>query len=263
MSKTVLTDMDFGGVAKVTGLAAPSGSSDAATKSYVDGAIQPNAWKDNVRVKAQVNINLSAPGASIDGITMANGDRFLAPAQTTTSQNGIYIFNGAATPATRASDADTADKLEQATVTVDEGTEPGTTWRQTQVNFVLDTDPVAFTSFGNAAPSASESTPGLIEIATQAETDTGTDDARAITPLKLTTWSGRKRKATATIGDGSATSFNIDHNFGMRDVVVEVYKNSGNYDTVIADVTRPSTNRVTLTFAAAPASNAYNVVIIG
>lgn len=39
-----------------------------------------------------------------------------------------------------------------------------------------------------ALPSASETTPGVIEIATQSETDTGTDDARAVTPKKLKTF---------------------------------------------------------------------------
>lgn len=34
---------------------------------------------------------------------------------------------------------------------------------------------------------ASETVAGILEIATQAETDTGTDDARAVTPLKLAT----------------------------------------------------------------------------
>ena len=33
--------------------------------------------------------------------------------------------------------------------------------------------------------------------------------------------------------------------------------------TVLCDVTRPSVNRVTLAFAAAPASNAFTVVVIG
>ena len=95
------------------------------------------------------------------------------------------------------------------------------------------------------------------------ETDGGTDDTRIVTPLKLTNWSGRKRKAIATIGDGSATTFNLDHNFATRDVTVEVYKNTGNFNTVLDDVTRPSTIRVTLTFATAPALNSYNVVVIG
>lgn len=38
-----------------------------------------------------------------------------------------------------------------------------------------------------APPSASETVQGIIEIATQAETNAGTDDARAVTPLKLET----------------------------------------------------------------------------
>lgn len=36
-----------------------------------------------------------------------------------------------------------------------------------------------------AVPDASETVKGIIEIATQGETDTGTDDLKAITPLKL------------------------------------------------------------------------------
>lgn len=39
----------------------------------------------------------------------------------------------------------------------------------------------------SAAVSASETAAGSIELATQAETDTGTDDTRAVTPLKLLT----------------------------------------------------------------------------
>jgi len=34
-------------------------------------------------------------------------------------------------------------------------------------------------------------------------------------------------------------------------------------DTVIANVTRNSTSQVTVSFASAPASNAYKVVVIG
>jgi len=263
MGKSVLSDLDFGNSARVTNLPEPANAQDAATKNYVDSAVEGIAWKDSVRVHAQANVNLAAPGAAIDGVNMAVNDRFCAPAQTATEENGIYIWNGAAVPATRAGDASTAEELEQAVFTVEEGTSAGATFRQTAVNFILDTDPVAFTSFGTAAGAASEGSAGTAELATQAEVDTGTDDARIVTPLKLANWAGRKRKATATIGDGAATSFNLDHNFSSRDVSVEVYKNSGNYDSVLVDVTRPSVNRVTLTFAAAPALNSYNVVVIG
>lgn len=42
-------------------------------------------------------------------------------------------------------------------------------------------------SIGGAVSDASETVKGIIEIATQAETNTGTDDVRALTPLKATT----------------------------------------------------------------------------
>ena len=263
MSKPVRSDLDFGSVARIIGLLDPASAQDAATKAYVDSAVEGLAWKDSARVASVANINLSAPGATIDGITMSANDRFLAKDQSSSLENGIYIYNGAATPATRAPDASTAAELEQAVLTVEEGTSAGATYRQTAVNFTLDTDPIAWTSFGTAAGAASESSAGVVELATQGETDTGTDDARAITPLKLANHSGRKRKTSGTIGDGSSTSFNIDHNFNMREVVVAVYLNSGNYDEVLVDVTRPTVNRVTLAFASAPASAAYAYTIIG
>lgn len=71
------------------------------------------------------------------------------------------------------------------------------------------------------------------------------------------------RKTGAIIGDGTATSFNITHNFGTRRVKVEVYSNAAPYDTVVADVERPDTNTVTIRFGAAPAASAYEVVVIG
>ena len=148
-------------------------------------------------------------------------------------------------------------------VTVEEGTSAGATFRQSAVNGTIDSSAVNWTNFGTSAPAATETVAGIAEIATQAEADTGTDDTRMVTPLKMANWSGRKRKFTANFGDGSATSFNVDHNFNMREVTVEVYRNSGNYDTVLCDVTRPTVNRVTLGFAAAPAASAFTVVIIG
>lgn len=250
--------------ARITGLQSAAAADEPVTLAQMQAQLEGVSWKDSVRVASTANLTISGPGATIDGITMVSGDRVLVKDQSTQSQNGIYVWTGAATPMTRASDANSFNELEAAVVTVEEGTSNGgTKWRQTQVNGTIDSSNVIWQADTTSVPSASESTAGTVELATQGETDTGTDDTRAITPLKLANWSGRRRKATANIGDGSATSFNIDHNFGMREVVVEIFKNSGNYDTVIADVTRPSTNRVTLTFAAAPASNAYTVVIIG
>ena len=263
MSKQVLSDFDFNNAARIVNLPDPTLAQHPATKAYVDSAVEGLAWKDSVRVASTANLTITGPGATIDGVTMSANDRVLLKDQTTASQNGLYIWNGAAVSMTRAADANTFAELEQAVVTVEEDTSAGASFRQTAVNGTIDSTSVTWASFGTSAAAATETTAGVLEIATQSETDTGTDDLRAITALKLNNWSGRKRKATATFGDGSATSFNIDHNFNTRDVQVEVYRNSGNYDSVLCDVTRPSVNRVTLTFAAAPAASAFNVVVLG
>ena len=261
MSRPILVDQDHGGVARILGLPSPIGAAEPATKGYVDSAVEGLSWKDSVRAASVANINLAAPGAAINGVNMVVNDRFLAKDQTNGAENGVYVWNGAATPATRSNDANTFDELEQAVVSVEEGTSAGTTYRQTAVNGTLGTTAVTWSNFGTAAAAATETVAGVAEIATQVETDAGTDDQRIVTPLKLAMWAGRKLKAVANIGDGSATSFNLDHNFNTRDVTVAVFKNTGNYDEVIADVTRPTVNRVTVAFAVAPAANAYRVVV--
>lgn len=248
---------------KITGLPASTANGEPVVHEQLQAAIEGISWKDSVRVAAPANINLASPGANVDGIAMVAGDRFLAPNQTLPAANGIYIWNGAAVPATRALDMSNAAEVEAAVVTVEEGTSAGSTLRQTAVNVTLDTTALTFTSFGTSAAPASEATAGIAEIATQGETDTGTDDARFVTPLKLATHSGRKRKHVATVGDGAATSYAINHNFNTRDVVVEVFRNSGNYDTVMVDVQRTSVNQVTLVFATAPTAAQFAVVIIG
>jgi hypothetical protein len=263
MARLVKTDLDFGGQLRVKNLPNPVDLGDAATKDYVDSLVEGLNWKDNVRVATTGNINLNAPGATIDVVTLSVGDRVLVKNQTSAAQNGIYIYNGSSTPMTRAPDANTADELENAVVVVDEGTQAGTTWRQTNVNFTLGVDPVNWDSFGTAAPPANETTAGIIRVATQAEVDAGTADNVAVTPLKLANWAGRIRKYATTIGDGTATVFTITHNLGTRDVFVGVYQNSGNYDDVICDVERPNTNSVVVRFGVAPAANSIRVVVIG
>ena len=258
----VLANLDFKGVSRILNLPSPVDPNEPARLADLNSAIEGLAWKDSVRVATQGNINLSSPGASIDGVTLSVGDRVLVKAQTTQSQNGIYVYNGASTPMTRAADANTADELEQAVVTVEEGTDAGTTYRQTQVNFTLETDPVLWTTFGSSVPPASETTAGIAAIATQAETNAGTNDQKIVTPLKLANWSGRIRKHTTTIGDGSATQFDITHNFGTRDVIVQVYRTSGNYDQVYCDVKAHTTNVVRLNFSSAPTSNSLRVTIL-
>jgi len=66
--------------------------------------------------------------------------------------------------------------------------------------------------------------------------------------------------AVANVGDGTNTTYAITHNLNSRDVIVQVYDNA-TYDTVYVDTVRTSVNVVTLTFATAPSSNAYRVLI--
>lgn len=262
MARKFFTDIDLQSVSKVVNLPSPVDNGDAANKAYVDSLVEGLAWKDSVRVATQSNLNLSSPGSTIDSVTMASQDRVLVRNQSTQSQNGIYVWNGASTAMTRSLDASTFAELEQAVVTVEEGTDAGSSFRQTQINGTIGTNDIIWTSFGTAAPAASETTAGIAEIATQAETDAGTDDARIVTPLKLATWSGRIKKYAVAIGDGSNTSYTVTHNLGSRDVHVTVY-NASTYDEVTTDVTHSTTNTLTIVFATAPSSNAYRVVVVG
>lgn len=110
---------------KVTGLATPTGSSDAATKSYVDGLSNGLDWKASVRCASTANVVIVSAlenGDAIDGVTLATGDRVLLKNQTTASENGIYVAV-ASGAASRSADADaSAEMTGGLAVFVNEGT---------------------------------------------------------------------------------------------------------------------------------------------
>ena len=120
------------------------------------------------------------------------------------------------------------------------------------------------TTLGAAVVSSSLTTLGTIGTGVWEATDVAVahGGTGASTASAARTNLGVIEKVVATIGDGSATSFAITHNRSTTDVTVEVYDASTN-DTVIANVNRNSTSQVTVSFASAPASNAYKVVVIG
>ena len=82
------------------------GANSLVSKEYVDAVKVGLDFKDSVRVASTANVTISGPGTAIDGVTLSSGDRVLLKDQSTASQNGIYVFNGAASAMTRATDAD-------------------------------------------------------------------------------------------------------------------------------------------------------------
>jgi hypothetical protein len=106
---------------------APTSDSQLANKAYVDSVANGLSWKDAARVATTANIDLAAPGAAIDGVTLSNGDRVLVWKQTNASQNGVYAFNGAAAAMTRVDDLDTGAEFLSAALFVSAGASWGDT----------------------------------------------------------------------------------------------------------------------------------------
>lgn len=93
---------------KLTSLATPTSALEAANKQYVDAVATGLRPKGNVKAASAIaeNLNLASMPATVDGYALVAGDRFLAWQQTDATQNGIYVFNGAASAATRSADQD-------------------------------------------------------------------------------------------------------------------------------------------------------------
>lgn len=235
---------------------------DGASVAQLRALLNPFGPKDNARVAAPGNVNLAAPGATIDGVAMALNDRVVLPAQTNATQNGIYSWNGAGAAMTRTPDADTFTNLESATIVIDEGTSAGLLFRQSAVNGVIGVNNLVFAPFSSAAGPASETVSGIIEIATQAETDAGLDDTRAMTPLKHANVPRIKRYAE-TFGDGTATMFVISHNLNTLDTVFVVKEATGLKRRVLCEERETSLNSITLVFNTAPALNGLRAVVMG
>jgi len=121
--------------------------------------------------------------------------------------------------------------------------------------------------FGALSLSSSAAVTGQLAIAnggTSASTSANARDALAAGGTQGDGVSAPtlSRKVSKTIGDALSTSFTIQHGFGTREVMIQVY-DAATYDTVIADTVRTDTNNVTVAFSSAPSSNAYVVVVIG
>lgn len=268
MAIPLLSNLDAGTTATITNLPTPSVGGDAANKSYVDTAISAAvnglAWKDTARVASTANVNVSSPGATIDGVTMTTNDRVLLKDQSTGSENGVYVWNGAAVAMTRALDFDSTAEIEGAVVPVEEGTaNTGTRWFLSTIDPTIGST-LTFTNMSAAVPAATTTVAGIVELATQGEVDAGTASPTnlVVTPVTLAAWSNRKLKYTLTIGDGAATQIDVTHNLNSTDLHVMLRRVSDG-KLVIAEATAFSVNVTRFNFASAPALNSMAAIIIG
>lgn len=71
------------------------------------------------------------------------------------------------------------------------------------------------------------------------------------------------KKYTATVGDGTATSFVLTHNLNTRDIAVTIRETSAPYAQVITDVEFTSVNTTTINFAQPPTVDQYTVTLVG
>jgi hypothetical protein len=134
----------------ITGLAPASAGTDAVNKNQLDSAVAGLSWKQAVRAATTGNVDLATAlenGDTIDGVTLATGNRVLVKNQTTTADNGVYIVQ-ATGAAVRSTDLDAAAEFSGATVFVAEGTvNADSGWTQTAEVATLGTDPVVFAQF--------------------------------------------------------------------------------------------------------------------
>lgn len=292
----ILKSIDANGQ-RLTNMADGSSATDAVTLQQMQAFVRGLDWKESVRAASTGNLNLSSPGASIDGVSMSSGDRFLAKDQSTGSQNGIYVWNGAAAAATRANDADTSAKVTSGlATTVTEGTANGDKLFVLTTNdpIVLNTTALVFSQLGGGGTTYSADGNGIELSGTtfSLELD-GTTLSKSSSGLRIGSGAAGAGLVEATgvlaVGAGTGITVNADdvaidtsivtrkyaadcaattnpqtftHNLGTKDVTVEVVEvSTGN--TVLADVTRPTTNTVSVDFGGAPSAAQYRVLVRG
>jgi hypothetical protein len=251
---------------KLTNVATPTASTDAANKGYVDAAVEGLTWKAAANLFSTVNEALTGNTGTLNidtygALTSAdNGYRIVLTGQTDDTEDGIYVYNdnGTTYSLTRAADASTFAELEGATIYILEGTtKAGTSW--TQSNHYL-------TSFAGqtwvqlAGPGVFTAGNGINITSNIISAVAGTGITVTSGGINIDTASVVTKYA-ANVGDGVATSYTITHNLNTRDVIVSVYDNSSPYAEVVCDVQHTSTTAITLLFSVAPTSNQYRVVV--
>lgn len=253
-------------------------------------------WKTAVNVISFSNIALTgSTPLSIDNHTLSDGYRVLLAGQSTDTENGIYdlAISAGSYTLSRSTDADANDELKGAAVFVMEGDQYGSTsWVQSNhyLTGFANQDWIQFSGQGTYVGSDSilidgreisvitDSTRGIAvdndgvyaKIGNGIEFDgSGNIAINAGTGFDISSGtlefasSYGVRKYAASIGDNSATTFTVTHNFDTKDVTVQIFENGASHAQIEADVEHSSTSAVTIKFASAPDTDEYRVVIVG
>jgi len=255
---------------KITGLGNPTDDQDAATKYYVDQAVQGLTWKAAANLLSTVNVALTGSTGTLNidtygVLTSADaGYRIVLTNQTDDTEDGIYVYadNGTNYTLTRATDANPYTELIGASIYIQEGTtKASTSWVQSNhyltsfagQTWVQIAGPGTLTA-GNGISIASNVVSAVVEA--------GAGLSLSGSGLAIDT-AVVVRKYATSIGDGSATSYTVTHSLNTKDVQVTVYDNSAPYAEVVVDVQHTSTSAITVLFSVAPTSNQYRVVVQG
>lgn len=239
--------------------------------------VETDAGADDLRIVTPLKLDsLNVTGMSwyVDEDTMASNSTSLLPSQQSvkayvdSAVSGFSTYQGGYDAATNTPDLDVSptgvSRGDQYTVTVAGNffttpVEVGDLLIAEIDNATVEAD---WTIVNRNLDQATETVAGIAEIATQVETNAGTDNTRFVTPLKLASFTGFTRKYAQDIGNGVATSIAITHNLGTVDVSVTV-KEVSSSEIVLTDVIVTSSNVVTLNFAVAPTTGQYRVTVVG
>jgi len=267
---------------KLTNVTDGSSASDAATKGQLDSAVAGlqtgMQMKGAVEVASSSNVVLATPGATIDGVTMSNPMTVLLAGQTVATQNGPYLWTGAAVPLVRATNWDTsAEAVLGSYWVVKQGTQADTFAVLTNDTAItLGTSSPAFVFRGAASVTL---TPGNgIDISGTAISAkpvsggyiTNGGSGFDVDVAKITRYKSGIIP-TSTTGIVSVSGANITINHGLANsaplVVIRAYSSPlapyTQGQEVAFDVVASDANNVTLTLPANPASNNWAYTVMG
>lgn len=94
MAISVCAKLEFGNDVKISGLPNATEPQDPVTLSQLTDALQSLVWQA-VQLATLSDINLTSPGAVIDGVSLAPGNQVVLMSQSTPAENGLYTWYGA------------------------------------------------------------------------------------------------------------------------------------------------------------------------